>query len=73
MANLKGCFSHKSDDWSTPDFIYWLYIEKYGYFDPCPLKADFDGLSLDWSAYQSVFINPPYSNILAFVQKTIEG
>ena len=68
--NVKGVFSHKSDDWYTPDFIYKRYVVDCGYFDPCPLKADFDGLALHWP--RNVFCNPPYSNIKAFILKGIE-
>lgn len=80
MPNLKGCFSHKSDDWSTPpDF----FIKHVGCadFDPCPGKGDYklpittinkdkDGLKIAWNYYR-VFINPPYSNIAAWVDKAI--
>lgn len=59
-------FSHKSDDWSTPVGFYRLRM-KCGFFDPCPLRADFDGLDLDWSDHEFLFCNPPYSQIPAFV------
>lgn len=68
MANLKGCFSHKSDDWSTPLDIYRWFMS-HCYYDPCPLNADFDGLAVDWK--ECVFCNPPYSDILSFVEKAI--
>ncbi len=40
-------FSKKSDNWATPKVIYDFYINQ-GYFDPCPLNSDFDGLKIDW-------------------------
>lgn len=38
--------------------------------DPCPLKADFDGLQLDWNG-RRVFCNPPYSEIRPWVEKAV--
>lgn len=64
-------FSHKTDDWSTPK---WLYdeLDKRFHFDmdPCPLRSLNDGLNKDWVG--SIFINPPYSNIKSFLEKGIE-
>lgn len=67
----KVLFSHNSDHWATPKDLYWYYCEEWGYFDPCPLYADFDGLAIDWPKY--VFVNPPFSNILPFVEKAIRS
>lgn len=67
----KVLFSHNSDHWATPEDLYWYYCLKWGYFDPCPLHADFDGLSIEWP--EMVFVNPPYSNILPFVEKAISS
>lgn len=61
-------FSKKSDNWSTPDFIYNKYI-KNGYFDPCPLNSKEDGLLIGWK--QNNYVNPPYSKIKDFVIKSI--
>lgn len=72
MANLKGVFLHKSDDWSTPKFIYDKFVIDCGYYDPCPLNRERDCLlSDDWHEIKNIFINPPYSNIEAFVDKAI--
>ena len=66
---IKGCFSHNSDDWKTPEFIYKQVKEK-GYFDPCPYKCvDFDGLAIDWKLVN--FVNPPYSNLKSWIEKAI--
>ncbi|MBO7734501.1 MAG: hypothetical protein J6S67_18195 [Methanobrevibacter sp.] len=63
-------FSSLSDDWTTPKDIYdWLDREFHFTFDPCPLYSDFDGLLIDWTG-DIVFCNPPYSNILPWVQKS---
>lgn len=64
----KVLFSHKSDDWSTPTAIYNSFMG-LGYYDPCPLHADFDGLSKWWG--KKAFVNPPYSKMKAFVKKAI--
>lgn len=72
MANLKGVFLHKSDDWATPKFIYDKFVNECGYYDPCPLHSDRDCLLVDnWNGIKNIFINPPYSNIEAFVDKAI--
>ena len=46
------------------------------WFDPCPFNPDYDsskdvdGLKIDWK--NKTFVNPPYSNILGWVEKSIE-
>lgn len=72
MANLKGCFSHKSDVWAIPFWLYDWFINECGYYDPCPLGGgDSDALLSDWGD-RDYFINPPYSDILRFVRKSID-
>lgn len=68
MYNLKGCFSHQSDHWATPKKIYDDFM-KHGFFDPCPLHADFDGLNIPWKNLN--FVNPPYSEIDKWVDKAL--
>ncbi len=61
---------HK-DDWETPEYILEPLREEFGeMFDPCPINADFDGLSIDWKDVN--FINPPYSRKLKeeFIKKS---
>jgi len=65
-----------SDDWATPEWLMGLFE---GWYDPCPLRADFDGLAIgEWdSNYRQhepngIYINPPYSNPLPWVRKAIE-
>ena len=63
---------HK-DDWATPNYIYNPLNEEFNFdFDPCPLFADFDGLTMEWG--KSNFVNPPYSRKLkeAFIRKALE-
>ena len=62
-----------SDHWATPKEFYDELDKEFNFdFDPCPLYADFDGLSIEWG--QRNFINPPYSRKLkeAFVKKAFE-
>ena len=58
-----------SDHWSTPQDMYKQYIDILGYYDPCPLFSD----DTDITQYASIkqFINPPYSNIKAWVDYAI--
>ena len=53
---------HK-DDWKTPDYLYSKLDDEFHFdFDPCPLHAEIDGLSIEWG--ERNFINPPYSRKL---------
>lgn len=71
MANLKGCFSHKTDDWKTPKNIYKKFVEDTGFFDPCPFQCEkWNGLEIEWDTTN--FVNPPYSQIEKWVDKAIE-
>lgn len=61
------------DDWETPVHIKDYIIKTYGeYFDPCPIRSSFDGLSIEWGSVN--YINPPYSRKLkeAFINKALE-
>ena len=68
MRNISACLSHKSDEWCTPSKLYNRFMIK-GYFDPCPMNRDFDGLSISWK--DKNFVNPPYSNIAKWVDKAL--
>jgi hypothetical protein len=64
----KILFSSEHDDWTTPSDKYKELDDEFHFdFDPCPLKSDFDGLTIDWK--ERNFINPPYSNIVEFLKK----
>ena len=67
--NLKGWYSHESDNWATPRNIYKFYMER-GCYDPCPLNSSFDGLSIEWK--EQNFVNPPYSQLKKWGIKAIE-
>ena len=60
---------HATDEWSTPKYIYDQAMAK-GMCDPCPLGCTSDNLKGDWGA--SNFVNPPYSQLLRWVEKSIE-
>jgi len=53
----------KNDNWETPEYIYiWLNKNIFNnkvFFDPCPLNANFDGLTMEW--VDRNYINPPYT------------
>lgn len=62
-------FSRKTDNWATPKVMYEFYIRN-DYFDPCPLNSEFNGLEIEWK--EKNFVNPPYSKIKLFIDKSIE-
>ena len=61
--------SKNTDDWATPKYIYDQAMEN-GMFDPCPLFSSVDGLKIEWGEIN--FVNPPYSNLKAWIEKSIE-
>ena len=65
----KVFLSKKTDDWATPKYIYDQAMEN-GMFDPCPLFSSVDGLKIEWGEIN--FVNPPYSNLKAWIEKSIE-
>ena len=65
----KVFLSKNTDEWATPKYIYDQAMEK-GMFDPCPLSSSVDGLKIEWGEIN--FVNPPYSNLKAWIEKSIE-
>lgn len=59
--NLKGCYSHKTDDWRTPTDIYNAFMKK-GYIDCFPYQSKVNELC-NLYIEQKLFINPPYSKM----------
>jgi hypothetical protein len=54
----------------TPDWILKWTTHHYGkYFDPCPAKPPFDGLSINWGKVN--FVNPPFDNISKWIDKAV--
>ena len=73
----------KSDVHLTPDKVWHLIKEKWGYdkedfFDPCPVNPKHNGLEIKWKKLN--FVNPPYSRekgekksqLTLFVEKALE-
>lgn len=59
MTDRSGVEDPK-DHWQTPQWLYDKLDAEFKFdFDPCPLRADFDGLTIPWG--KSNFINPPYN------------
>lgn len=68
---MNSCLlSSNTDHWSTPKSIYNYYVNYLGYFDPCPLHSEFNGLDIEWKANN--FVNPPYSCVSKWIDKAIE-
>ena len=61
--------SKNTDDWATPKFIYEQAMAKR-MFDPCPLCSLVDGLQIEWG--ETNFVNPPYSQLKRWIEKSIE-
>jgi len=62
-----------SDHWATPQKLYDELNTEFNFdFDPCPLHADFDGLTIEWG--NSNFVNPPYNrqDKPRFIQKAFD-
>jgi len=75
-------FSHKSDEWCTPDWLFYKLNKKYKFtLDPCSTDDNHvvdkyytklsDGLSKSW-ANETVFVNPPYSEAFEWVAKSFD-
>ena len=86
MKGKEVLFSSGNDSWATPKSVFAdLNLEFKFDFDPCPLNRSpklsntlfdseedtepFNGLTSDWG--KSNFVNPPYSDIGAWMQKAI--
>ena len=68
-------YQRGNDEYATPDWLRKGLFE--GWFDPCPLSLGLvlrDGLCCEWNSRNSrrVFVNPPYSNPLPWVEKAID-
>ena len=65
---VKGEFGNTDSYESEP----WILEMFKGWHDPCPYNDNptLDGLSVEWG--RKVFVNPPYSNPLPWVEKAIE-
>ena len=64
----------KSDKYFTPPEIYDELNDEFNFnYDPCPRdwkEGDTDGLTTEWGSKS--FVNPPYSNVAKWIQKSYE-
>ena len=78
----KTMFSSKSDEWGTPVDFFNKLNKRFNFtLDPCSTSknkkcekfytVEEDGLSKSWKG-ETVFVNPPYGNISAWVQKAYD-
>ncbi len=54
------------DEQTSPDWLLKMYK---GYFDPCPINPEFNGLEIEWK--ERNFVNPPYSKPKPWIEKAI--
>lgn len=63
--------SKNHDNWATPKSFYEELDKEFNFtMDPCPLNSKVDGLKVPWNG--SVFVNPPYSNVIDWFKKAHE-
>jgi hypothetical protein len=68
---LKFGFGGVQDKYATPSDIYASLDKVHGFdFDPCPLNPTEDTLLEEWGS--SNFVNPPYSDKQAFLEKAVK-
>jgi len=69
--SLENLYQKGNDECATPDWILKGLFR--GWYDPCPLSqglVERDGLHSEWVG-DRIFLNPPYSNPLPWVEKAI--
>lgn len=65
-------YENASDSFSTPQWVLDMF---HNAFDPCPFNPefnpneDYDGLVDDWPDEGLIFINPPYSNVMPWIER----
>ena len=70
-----GKYPNASDSFSTPQWVLSMFE---GAFDPCPFNEEwddshYDGLKEDWPLEGRIFVNPPYSNVMPWVEKALHS
>ena len=77
---------NSKDTWETPQYLIDMIKERFGIkvfdLDPCATSKntkglDFitkaqDGLYQSWSGYHNIFINPPFNNKMAWIEKILK-
>ena len=69
--SLENLYRSRNDECATPCWIKEGLFA--GWYDPCPLSqglVERDGLNSDWVG-DRIFLNPPYSNPMPWVEKAI--
>jgi len=70
LSGIRLGFGKKSDSNATPKWLYDNLNKEFQFtFDPCPLEPTFNGLEVPWK--ESNFVNPPFSDIGAWVEKAV--
>lgn len=83
MMNNDLMFSQKTDVWATPEHVFDVLNEEFGFtLDPCTngenakcgkfYTESEDGLAQDWGG-EVVFMNPPYSDCKGWMKKAMES
>lgn len=68
MSMSRVVFSSVSDEWATPAETYAALDAEFGFADDaCPLAGEANGLMREWKS--PCFVNPPYSDILPWMEK----
>lgn len=63
-------FSKSSDEWKTPEATFAALDGEFGFADDaCPLGGVENGLLREWKS--PCFVNPPYSDILPWMEKAM--
>ena len=71
MVFTPDLFASRKQDWTTPPTLYEQLNDEFQFdFDPCPTNPTFDGLRIEWGSRN--FVNPPYREISAWMQKAVE-
>lgn len=82
MADIKATLSHKQNDWETPDWLIRVIENEFGpiTLDPCAtnenskgllyISKEDNGLAHPWHGL--TFVNPPYDDIAAWVEKSYQ-
>ena len=75
MSDFTKSKLSRSDNYATPEALYKSLDDEFHFNDdPCPFlnansKLFLEGLSREWNT--SVFLNPPYSKPLPWIEKAI--
>jgi site-specific DNA-methyltransferase (adenine-specific) len=78
MKGTEPLFSHKKDDWITPQKFFDKLDEEFHFKldaaaspdnGKCPHNLTENALSEDWHMYKNIWLNPPYSQIKEFIGK----